>query len=76
MSWGSDQAIPTGRRMTFKQALHVVSTDMALKLVVPEWAMGLTQKLRNVRIAFEEFEVRAVVLSPTWSLINLLAIYG
>ncbi|KIM82712.1 hypothetical protein PILCRDRAFT_7625 [Piloderma croceum F 1598] len=56
ISWRDDQAIPIGHRMTFKEALHIVSTDMILRLIVPEWAMGLTTRLRNVRVAFEELE--------------------
>jgi len=42
--------------MTFKEALHIVSTQMTLSLLVPEWAMGLTQRLRTVRVGFEEFQ--------------------
>jgi hypothetical protein len=57
-SWRDDQAIPVGYRMTFKEALHIVSNDMILRLIVPEWAMGLTERLRNVHVAFEELEVR------------------
>jgi len=57
ISWRDDQVIPIGRRMTFKEALHIVSTDMGLRIIVPEWAMGLTQRLRKIRIAFEDFEV-------------------
>ncbi|KIM82774.1 hypothetical protein PILCRDRAFT_455699 [Piloderma croceum F 1598] len=56
VSWRDDQVIPIGRRMTFKEALHIVSTDMGLRILVPEWAMGLTQRLRKIRIAFEDFE--------------------
>ena len=43
--------------MTFKESLHIVSTDVWIRLLVPGWAMGLTQRTRNVCIAFEEFEV-------------------
>ena len=57
-SWRDDQAIPVGYRMTFKEALHVVSNEMILKLIVPEWAMGLTERLRTVHVAFDELEVR------------------
>ncbi|KAG6849999.1 hypothetical protein H0H93_002789, partial [Arthromyces matolae] len=37
-------------------ALHIVSTDVFLKLIVPSWALGLTQRFRNVRLAFDELE--------------------
>jgi hypothetical protein len=57
VSWRDDQVVPIGHQMTFKEALHIVSTDVVFKLLLPEWAMGLTQRLRNVRAAFEELEV-------------------
>ena len=60
VSWRDDQVIPIGRRMTFKEALHIVSTDMGLRILLPEWAMGLTQRFRKVRIAFEDFEVGTI----------------
>lgn len=62
ISWRDDQVIPIGHRMTFKEALHIVSTDMILRLTVPKWAMGLTARLRNVRVAFEELEVCTIFL--------------
>jgi cytochrome P450 len=40
--------------MTFKDALHVVTTDFFVKLFVPDWAMGSTQRLRTARLAFDE----------------------
>jgi hypothetical protein len=43
--------------MTFKKALHTVCDSVIPILVVPKWAMGFTRRLRNVRLAFEEFEV-------------------
>ncbi|TFY75699.1 hypothetical protein EWM64_g8312 [Hericium alpestre] len=56
ISWNDDLKIPPGHKMTFKDALHVVSSDVFLKLVVPDYAMGLTERLRNVRLAFEELD--------------------
>jgi hypothetical protein len=81
MSWRADHAVPPGHTMTYRDALHVVSTNVLTKLVrarppeppsltcslarllaaqlVPAWAMGLTEKTREVRRAYEEYEVRA-----------------
>ncbi|KAG5648538.1 hypothetical protein DXG03_003149 [Asterophora parasitica] len=56
ISWKDDDSIPAGHQMTFKGALHVVTTDIFLKLIVPERALGLTKRLRNVRLAFNELE--------------------
>jgi hypothetical protein len=44
--------------MTFRDSLRIVCVDMLIKLVVPGWAMGFTERLRNIRLAFREFEVR------------------
>ena len=45
--------------MSFKDALHVVSTDMFLHAVLPGWAMGLTKRFRVCRQAITELQVRA-----------------
>ena len=59
VSWKDDGAIiPPGHRMTYKDALHVVTNDIILKLVVPSWALGLTPRLRKVKLGFEELHVR------------------
>ncbi|KAH9041186.1 cytochrome P450 [Lactarius hengduanensis] len=43
-----------GRRMTFKDALHNVSSNLLLKMGVPSWAMKLTERTRRVNLAFDE----------------------
>jgi hypothetical protein len=55
--WRDDHATPIGHSMTFNEALHTVCTDMIPILIMPKWAMGLTKRLRKVRVGFEEFEV-------------------
>jgi hypothetical protein len=57
ISWQEDTMIPVGHQMTFKDALHIVSTDIFLKLIIPAWAFGLTRRLREIRLAFDELEV-------------------
>ncbi|KAF8967870.1 cytochrome P450 [Flammula alnicola] len=54
ISWKEDVVIPPGHTMTFKDALHVVTTDTFIKLIFPDWAMGLTERLRTTRTAFDE----------------------
>ncbi|KII87602.1 hypothetical protein PLICRDRAFT_54684 [Plicaturopsis crispa FD-325 SS-3] len=56
ITWKEDTVLPAGHQMTFKDALHVVSTDVFLKLIIPNWAMGLTKRFRTVRLAFDELE--------------------
>ncbi|KAF7983462.1 hypothetical protein HWV62_21746 [Athelia sp. TMB] len=57
IKWRDDQVIPPGHQMTYQKSLHIVSSDVFLKLIVPEWAMGLTKRTRNARIAFDELKV-------------------
>ncbi|GLB37921.1 putative cytochrome P450 [Lyophyllum shimeji] len=56
ISWKDGDLAPPGHRLTFKEALHVVSTDVFIKLVVPDRALGLTERLRSVKVAFEELK--------------------
>jgi len=57
ISWKEDTKIPPGHEMTFKDALHVVTTDFFFKLFVPESAMSLTKRLRKCQLAFAELRV-------------------
>ncbi|KAJ7807793.1 cytochrome P450 [Mycena leptocephala] len=56
VSWKEDTVVPPGYTMSFKDALHTVSTGTITKFIVPTWAMGLTKHLRHVRVAFNELD--------------------
>ncbi len=43
--------------MSFRDALQLVSSGIALKFIVPRWAMGLTARWAKIRAAFDELEV-------------------
>jgi hypothetical protein len=58
VTWTSDLVVPPGHQMTFKDALHILSSKVILKVVVPDWAMNLTEQTRKVHLAFTEMEVR------------------
>lgn len=58
ISWKEDDTLPPGHQLTFKNALHIVTTDIFLKLIIPDFALGLTKRFRDVRLAFIELEVR------------------
>ena len=58
ISWKEDSIIPSGHQITFKNALHIVSTEVLIKLIVPDIALGLTKKFRDVRLAFNELRVQ------------------
>ncbi|KAI0066672.1 cytochrome P450 [Artomyces pyxidatus] len=55
ISW-TDEKVPQGHRMAFKDALHIVCADLILKAITPDWAMILTPRLRKLRLAFEEMK--------------------
>ncbi len=58
MTWTSDLVIPPGHQMTFKDALHIMSTNLVLKIILPNWAKYLTKHTRKVDLAFTEIKVR------------------
>ena len=43
--------------MTFKDALHVLSTNLVQKMALPDWAKYLTKQTRKVDLAFTELKV-------------------
>ncbi|KAF8161203.1 cytochrome P450 [Crassisporium funariophilum] len=57
ISWKDDTIVPHGHQMTFKDALHVVTSDFFFKLILPGWAMGLTERLRRTTLAFTELRL-------------------
>ncbi|ESK89420.1 cytochrome p450 [Moniliophthora roreri MCA 2997] len=56
ISWQDDIGVPAGHQMTFKEALHEVSTGIFIKLAVSKWAMGLNEYFRKIRLAFAELD--------------------
>ncbi|KIM80206.1 hypothetical protein PILCRDRAFT_790075, partial [Piloderma croceum F 1598] len=49
-----DLTIPEGHRLTFKDALHIVSTGTPAKIIFPKWMMSLTAGLVKVQLGFDE----------------------
>ncbi|KAH7905463.1 cytochrome P450 [Hygrophoropsis aurantiaca] len=56
ISWKDDVVIPAGHQLTFKDALHSVTTNLLTKLLIPRWAMGLTKRWQHTRLAFDELQ--------------------
>ena len=56
-TWTTDLVVPPGHQMTFKDALHILSTNLILKIALPEWATNLTKHTRKVDLAFREIKV-------------------
>jgi hypothetical protein len=42
---------------TFKEAMEIVSSDLFIKLIVPDFALGLTKRTSRVKLGFEELYV-------------------
>ncbi|KAF8804431.1 cytochrome P450 [Phlegmacium glaucopus] len=57
MSWHEETTIPKGHQMSMKDALHIVSTETMVKVMFPDWALGLTKRLQSVKIAYEELQM-------------------
>lgn len=82
ISFADDLKIPPGHNMSFKNALHIVSTDMIIPTLLPAWALNLTQRLRNVRTAMADLQVRPLFplyghLKLTWiSFLVRVALYA
>ncbi|PVF97229.1 cytochrome P450 [Serendipita vermifera] len=45
---------PLGHELSFKETMEVVSSDLFMKLAVPEALMGVTKRTARVQLAFEE----------------------
>jgi hypothetical protein len=41
----------------FKEAMEVVSSDLFIKLIIPDFALGLTKRTSRVQLGFEELHV-------------------
>jgi hypothetical protein len=57
VTWTSDLVVPPGHQMTFKDALHILSTNLIQKAIIPDWAMHLMKHSRKVELAFQELKV-------------------
>jgi transcriptional regulator GlxA family with amidase domain len=62
MTWTND-LVPPGHQITFKDALHVLSANLILKLSLPDWAKYLTTHTRKLERAFTDLKVCCSKLS-------------
>ncbi|KAH9947226.1 cytochrome P450 [Amylocystis lapponica] len=58
IAWSEDGKLSGGHIVTFKDALHTVSNDLVLKVVLPNWVLnwGPTKRVRNFKVAYDELE--------------------
>jgi hypothetical protein len=57
--------VPEGHQMSFKDALHNVSTYVQVKLIFPKWVYRFSKFLRSVQLSFDELQVRLFVSSAS-----------
>ncbi|KAN0127114.1 Cytochrome P450, partial [Lactarius tabidus] len=65
VTWTSDLTVPAGHQMTFKDALHISSTSLILKLILPSWTMKLTERTRKADLAINELNQYMVEMVNT-----------
>lgn len=58
ISWVEDTSVPPGYKMSFKNALHIVSCYIIYIVFFPKWVFSLTETLRNAYLAKDELVVR------------------
>jgi len=57
ISWHDDLIVPPGHTMTYKDALHIVSSDVFFKVLLPDWALSnLGPRMSKIKAAFDELE--------------------
>ncbi|KAF8494809.1 cytochrome P450 [Gautieria morchelliformis] len=56
LSWGEDKEIPPGHRMTFRAALHTVSSHILVQIVVPKWAYYFSKTFRHYQDSVDELQ--------------------
>nr|BAL05196.1 cytochrome P450 [Phanerodontia chrysosporium] len=58
MTWQEDSKLPPGHQLSFKEALHYVSSAVFVKLATPAWLLkwAPTERMRRTNLAFKELE--------------------
>ena len=57
VTWTSDLVVPPGHEMTFKDALHILSTNLIMKIILPSWTKNLSKHNKKVHQSFVELKV-------------------
>ncbi|CAE7112614.1 unnamed protein product [Rhizoctonia solani] len=57
IEWGNDGEAPEGHKFTFKQALLIVSHNLAFIIILPKWVFGWHKDLIKLRDAYEELRL-------------------
>jgi hypothetical protein len=57
MTWTTDLVVPPGHQMTFKDALHIFSSNLILKVILPNWAKYFSKHAERIDLASMELKV-------------------
>ncbi|KAF9267532.1 cytochrome P450 [Marasmius fiardii PR-910] len=57
MSWNDNHSVPEGHELSFKETFQTVSQGVFVKLLTPDWFPNLTERIRKVRLAFDELQL-------------------
>ncbi|KAI0341851.1 cytochrome P450 [Trametopsis cervina] len=56
--WTGGEVIPDGHQMSFKEALHILSTEIFVKVIAPKWIVKYGPlRFRKVETAYNELEL-------------------
>lgn len=56
VTWKSDIVPPPGHQMAFKDALHILSTNLLIYMILPCWTRNLTKHTKTVHLASVELK--------------------
>ncbi|KAF5353914.1 hypothetical protein D9756_007134 [Leucocoprinus leucothites] len=65
LTWRGGSVVPPRHKMTFKDALYTVTSYIIPKILLPDWAMGLTKKTRHIALGFDELKMHMVEMVET-----------
>lgn len=65
VAWDEELFVPDGHQI--RTSLSIVCKDLFLKIIVPRWTTRLSQRYRNIHLAFDELKVAGVLDSYSWS---------
>jgi len=57
VGWDEDEVIPPDHKLSFKDALHTVATNIPLRIVLPKWAFQLRKAWRHAKLSFDELDL-------------------
>ncbi|KAK7044008.1 hypothetical protein VNI00_008178 [Paramarasmius palmivorus] len=61
IGWSKEDLIPVGHKLSFEETFRIVSSDIFIKVIVPNWLPNITEKIGRVRLAFDELKAGSAV---------------